>query len=103
MKKGDFFVIFTVLAIAALFAFSPKGKNGKTVVVRENNKIVYKTALSENSEFSLKGNTIVIKDGKAYMKNADCKNRICVNHTPISKSGETIACLPNGVTVTVEG
>lgn len=102
MKKGDFIVILLVLSVAALFFFYPKGGKGKSVIIKENNKTVYKTSLLKDGEFSLDGNTVKIKNGKVYMEKADCKNQICVNHTPISKQGETIACLPNGVTVTIE-
>lgn len=102
MKKGDYIVIAIVLLIAAAFLFYPKGKSGKTVVIREQNRVIYKAELNKNNEFSLKGNTVIIKGNTAYMKNADCKNQICVKHNPISAVGETIACLPNGVTVTIE-
>ena len=48
-------------------------------------------------------NTVVVKNHAVSVSYADCPDKICKNHKSISKSGETIVCLPNKVTVTVEG
>lgn len=47
-------------------------------------------------------NTIVIKDGKAYMKDANCPDQLCVHQKQISFDNESIICLPNKVVITVE-
>lgn len=44
---------------------------------------------------------LVISDGKADMESADCPNQICVHHSAISHTGETIVCLPNRVVIEV--
>ena len=46
-------------------------------------------------------NLLVIKDGMAYVESASCPDGICVSHKPISRSGESIVCLPNRVVITV--
>ena len=46
-------------------------------------------------------NEVVIEDGTVYMKEADCRDQICVKHKAISKNGESIICLPHGVYVGV--
>jgi hypothetical protein len=46
-------------------------------------------------------NTVVIKNGRAYVSKADCKNQICVHSHPISENGETIACLPHRLILTI--
>ena len=43
----------------------------------------------------------VIKDGKAWVKEADCPDKICAKHRPISRSGESIICLPHKLVITV--
>ena len=60
-------------------------------------------SLSRDSEYSLNGgtNTLIIKDGKAYMADADCPDKLCVRQGKIHRNGETITCLPNKLTVTV--
>ena len=44
---------------------------------------------------------LIIKDGEAYMQEADCPNQICVHHSPVSNKGETIVCLPNRVIIEI--
>ena len=76
---------------------------GAYVVVRVDGREVAKYSLSENGEYELNGGTNIlrIEDGKAYLTDADCPDHLCVNQGKISKSGETITCLPNRLTVTV--
>ena len=42
-----------------------------------------------------------ISGGEAFMKWADCPDKLCIHQGKISHTGETIACLPNRVTVRV--
>ena len=103
MKKGDFAVIFIILAasvISAVLLLPEKG--GDTVVVSENNEIVFEGSLFENRTIRLSGNTVEISGGRVRVTDADCKNQICVNHSPITKKGESIICLPNKVIVEIE-
>ncbi|MBR7073166.1 MAG: NusG domain II-containing protein [Eubacterium sp.] len=107
MKKHDFIVIGIILAAAAvLFAalhFIPQ--NGAYVRIETDKKVVETLPLNEDTEYEIKTengtNTLVIKDGFAYVSEADCKNQICVHHRKISKSGESIICLPHKVVITV--
>ncbi len=48
-------------------------------------------------------NVIAIKDGCVYMKEADCKNKICVNTGKINSPGQSIVCLPNRIIVEITG
>lgn len=108
MKKSDFIVIATVLAVVgvlAFFLYYVNGDSGKYVQVEVNGKVVETLKLDENFEkkydFDGNTNTLVIKDGKATVTEANCKDGICVNHMPISRSGESIICLPHKLVVTV--
>lgn len=47
-------------------------------------------------------NTLVIKDEKADMTDADCPDKRCVHQKAISLENENIVCLPNKIVVTVE-
>ncbi len=48
-------------------------------------------------------NTLMIREGKAWVAESDCANQICVN-TPALTADTVgvIACLPHGVTVELE-
>ena len=46
-------------------------------------------------------NLLIIKNGRAYVKDASCPDGICSSHSKIYRDGESIVCLPNRVVVTV--
>ena len=103
-KKGDAVVLALLVAVALiflLFAFCFKG-DGKIVVIKKGNKVVYEESINKDVTFKLDGNTVFVKNGKVVMKDATCKNQICVKHKEISKKGETIVCLPHKVIVEVQ-
>ena len=55
--------------------------------------------------FPLNGGTniLVIEDGYAWMSEANCPDHICVRQGKIHYTGQVITCLPNRLTVTIEG
>ena len=105
MKKRDFILIGAILAVI-LIAFgviSLIKKDGDHVIVRVDGQEVAKYSLSEDGEYALNGGTNIlrIENGEAYLVSANCPDKLCVNQGKIDKSGETITCLPNKLTVTV--
>lgn len=48
-------------------------------------------------------NIVEIKGGEVSVTGASCKNQVCVRRGSISKTGESIVCLPNRLVVTIEG
>ena len=110
MKRS---VLFDVILIAVLLCISVGAcaflflgsKTGGAVSVEVDGEVVGVYPLSRNGEFSLcdGSNVLEIKDGKAFMKSADCPDKTCVHSRAISKVGETVVCLPNRVTVSVIG
>ncbi len=91
----------TVSMIGSLFFMATK-KGGTEVSVTVDGKEHYKGSLFVEKELQIgEGNTLLIRNGKADMTEADCPDQICVKHEPISHAGETIICLPNRVVVTI--
>ncbi len=98
--------IALIVAIAfAVFALTMR--EGKSVTVSVDGKIKHTYSLSDEVDKTIEveggSNHLVIKGGKAYIESATCPDKICANHRPISKDGETIVCLPNRVVVAVSG
>lgn len=104
MKKNDLIIIVSVLvlAVATALFLGINGKNGTSVVISRDNEVLYKVPLNEDDRIDIDTNIIIIENGKAFVKEANCNNQICVNHKPIKKTGEVIACLPNKVLVEIE-
>ena len=103
IKKNDIIICVAVALFcvaSAVLVFTLRGTPAK-VVISENNEILYTVSLYENREIKLSHNTVVIENGHVYVKEADCKNQICVNTPKISKDKEQIVCLPNRVIVEV--
>ena len=107
MKKRDIILIASILAIAiALFLVVELTKEeGAGVTVKVDGVKVAEYSLSKNGTYPLNGGTniLVIENGKAYLTDANCPDKLCVHQGKISRTGETITCLPNKLTVTVFG
>jgi len=109
LKKLDFIIIIMFLAAAGIFYFTgfrPKGEGSVAVVyIAEKEKV--RLPLNDDTEKTFTTdygtNTVVIKNGKASIASADCRDKICVNHNAISKNGESIICLPHKLVVEIEG
>ena len=105
MKKKDFILIGAIVAVIAIaiLVLALTKKEGDHVIVRVNGNEVAKYSLSQDGEYQLNGGTNVlrIENGKAYLVSANCPDHLCVKQGKVSKSGETITCLPNRLTVTV--
>ena len=108
-KKGDIFISLGLLILSFLLAiyfqsFNSK-EEGQYIRIEHNSKLVGEYPLDVDKEIVLDGdgqyNKVIIKDGKAYMKEANCRDQICVHMREISIDGETIICLPNRVFVEV--
>ena len=105
MKKRDLILIGAILA-SALMIFAIvclAAEDGAYVVVRVDGEEVARYDLAQDGEYLLLDgkNVLRIEGGKAYLTHADCPDRLCVRRGKISKSGETITCLPHKLTVTV--
>ena len=107
MKKRDIILIASVLIVAAaLFLVLELTKEaGARVIVKIDGQEVAEYSLEENGTYPLNGGTnlLVIENGKAYLSDATCPDKLCVHQGKISMTGETITCLPNKLTVTVYG
>lgn len=108
--KRDLVIITGFLVFAVVLFLVSAFVNripGDRVIVEVDGKEAVCFPLSENTEYVIKGvhftNTLVIRDGEAYISEAECPDKICVRHGNISKSGESIVCLPNRVVVKIAG
>ena len=109
IKKHKFDVILIgsialILAIIlAVFAFSKTEGAFAVVTVNGRQSAVY--PLDEDLEVKLTNgdgyNILVIENGDAYIKEAACPDKLCVNQHKIRYNGETLVCLPNKTTVKV--
>ncbi len=108
-QKNSFILIsslllFGILSALLFYAVSSKG----SIVVIEiagtavteislRKDIIYPIYTEEDGE-----NILEIKDGKAYVKSANCSNQVCVHSRAIDREGESIICLPHKVNIYIK-
>ena len=93
------------IAVISLIAVKIIPGEGKYAEVKIDDKVVAMYELSEDGEYTLNGGTniLVIKDGYAYLTYADCPDKTCVGTGKINRTGQSIICLPNRLSVIIKG
>jgi len=109
-NKNDIILVAVILLIAAagLLAVNFTKQEGSMVLVKIDGEVTQSYSLYKNRTVEIITgdknellNTLIIEDGKAYMADADCPDKICKEHKPISYSGETIVCLPHRIVIEI--
>ncbi|MBR2807907.1 MAG: NusG domain II-containing protein [Oscillospiraceae bacterium] len=92
-------------AVILLLVINGSRESGGVAVVRVDGVETERLPLSVNGTFPLNGgsNILIIQDGQAWMSEANCPDLICVRQGKIHYTGQVITCLPNRLTVTIEG
>ena len=104
--RHDLLLLASVVLCAAILfcTFYFTRSEGGRVQITLNGKTYGSYPLSEDVTVDVDGIcTVTVKNGEAYVSSAACRGQVCVHHKPISKSGESIICLPGGVIVRVIG
>ena len=108
-KRNDILLILIVLIVAlALWLFVHiTADNGAWVVVSRDGQEIARYALDEDQSINIADesgtNLLVIAGGQADITEADCPDELCVHQPMISKSGQTLICLPHKLIVSIEG
>ena len=132
IRKADiilFFVLVGAGLFISAFLFFRAGSSADEsakVVIKSNGSVYASCALSEERTFIVPSpkqnnmdaaapnaednaekqydyyNVVIVSGRKVTVSEASCKNQVCVRHNAISKPGESIACLPNRLTVNIE-
>ena len=108
MKKKDVLLLCAILALALVIFFVLfliyRG-SGEVVVVKVGGEEYARLPLNKDTELIIEGvggtNLLVVKDGKAFISEASCPDRVCV-HMGYASEIKTVVCMPNEVTVSIE-
>ena len=106
-RRADLIVIASLLllALALYLILGALRTVGGEVVVRVDGVETERHALTEDGTYPLNGgsNILVIGEGQAWLTEANCPDLLCGRQGKIRYTGQSIICLPNRLTVTVEG
>ncbi len=109
IKKADIFLLIglIVLGLGTGFLTFSGSVTGSKVSVTVDGKPYGIYSLSEDQTIEIdRGghvNHITIKDGTVQMSYSSCKNQRCVHEGAISRTKDSIVCLPNKVVVEILG
>ena len=105
--RADLIVIAALLLLAGVLylVLNIGREEGGVAVVRVDGVETERHSLAVDGTFPLNGgsNILVIADGQAWLTEANCPDLLCVKQGKIHYTGQLITCLPNRLTVTVEG
>lgn len=105
LRKKELIIILIMLicslALIPLIAFMNRGNKVRVYISKEESGTY---SLDVDQEILIETdngiNVLTIKDGKAMVTSADCKDQICVHMAPLSKSTPgIIVCLPHEVVI----
>ena len=98
--------VLLIISLSVFLIFYLTRTEGDTVVVSVHNQAVAEYPLSIDATYYLNNgtNVLVIKDGYAYISEANCPGfQDCVETGKIKFVGEKIICLPNELIVEIVG
>lgn len=108
VKKLDIVVIVIVILVSLLaFGYNNTRNSGDYVIITVDGAVVRQLDLSKDCAYDVVidsevTNTIEIQNKNVSVIYANCPDKICNKHKSISKSGESIICLPNKVVVSIK-
>lgn len=111
VKKRDIIIIALLLACAlALYLVSQVSLSAEasTVVVTLDGEEVLRRPLAMEDTYEIRQtdgsvNVIAVEGGAVYMKEANCRDGLCIRQGKMKNGAKTIVCLPHKVVVRLEG
>ncbi len=108
MKKFDILLLCGIVALAVIMLgiFAAVSLNkGDTVIITVDGEEYARLPLDEDTELTVETpygkNVLVVADGEAYIREADCPDSTCVKTGKASEL-RSVVCLPHKLTVTIE-
>ena len=112
MKKRTsvlFGLLFAVIVIGGILTYTMLGQGEGTVaVISVDGEVLERIDLSKvrkpyNLEISTQygHNTVHVERDAISVSEADCPDKVCVNHGPTDQTADPIVCLPNKLVVRV--
>ena len=112
IRKADIilFIALVVIGLAASAALTlsqSEAGGGAKVIIESGGDLYARYPLSEDRTVVVPAqhdnyNVVEISGGTVSVTEASCKNQVCVKHNVVSRSGESIVCLPNRLVVRIE-
>ncbi len=104
----DFVAVAAAIAITVVSAFFVYGGSfSEAKAIVESGGQTWVLPLSKDATLDVPGplgiTVVEVENRSIHVHSSPCKNQVCVASGSISKPGEWLACLPNGVIIRIEG
>lgn len=105
-KRNDILIISAVLLLALLFAI-PKLSTSDSLTASiyvggELERTIDLSSVTQEYTLSpVEGIEITVNKGEIYFSHAECKDKLCVKSGKLDGAGQTAACLPSRVVISV--
>ena len=97
-------LLLVIASVAALIIMSASKTDGDSFEITISGELYGVYSLDTDQVIDIGGKCIVeVSDGEVFMRESNCRDKTCVHMGRISKSGETVICLPNSVVIRVLG
>lgn len=107
--RRDLALVGVLLLIGAAVAIAAglSSRDGSTVVIKRNGTVQQTLPLNNDTRLLLEdesgSNTLVIENGQAWIEDADCPDGLCMKTGKISRTGQSVVCLPHRLTIEITG
>lgn len=107
IKRRDaiLFLVLMILGAGSFILIKNNLKPGNEAEVYVDGSLVQTIDMARDDIYlfdtSYGTNTVVVEGGEIRVSEADCPDKICVNMGGVSRSGETITCLPHKLVIEV--
>ncbi len=106
--RNDIILVAVILLLTAagVLILNLTKNTGDIVSVKIDGAEKMRYFLSEDTDTVIRTddgqmNHLIIKNGEAYISDADCPDKICVKHRPVKNVNESIVCLPHKVVIEI--
>ena len=111
MKKKDILLVALLLALALALYLGAQvlgADQVSSVVVTIDGAEVLRKPLAVNDSYEIRQddgsvNVVTVENGAVYMKEANCRDGLCVQQGRMRSAAKTIVCLPHRLVVTLDG
>ena len=109
VKNGIFTAaIGLIVLVAFLLRMTQKGDSPELLEIVQRGTVIETYPLAEDQTIRITDteghyNIVEISQGVVRVTEADCSNQDCVRQGGISKSGESIICLPHQLVIRIKG
>lgn len=106
-KKTDILIVAACLLLAGVLCL-PRllgGREHLTAVITADNEVYTEIDLDEAGEQTITVNhtTITVRDGTVFFSESDCPDGVCMKTGALDCAGDSAACVPNRVAITIRG